>query len=334
MMEEYPLEKFTNEEFYYMISSLLSLGDPGFVPERLYMSFDQNQLGPVQDIKFLFLTKNLIYTDEGEKEVTEYSVGKIDQEFDNIEIYRWQCDPKVMSPERPKVNVNLVRSTLCCQNSPLPFRPVSFLKGVNRIKCENEFDKRNDNDLFNLKWHLDIACGIQHQFDFGEIGRLGTNFSGNYFLIVQPDKVNTGRLIVNTFHVSLVQVEGLLTLDSERVHVSENFIDSTSIQLYDSGGSNTTIAISRRQNAKRYQEHKNNMMSVLTETVLSLLLDLSPSMREKLLENETPEELIIFCKEKYDSEFDLNVDSLGIAGAHEIAWLEALAILKVDQPEF
>ena len=43
--------------------------------------------------------------------------------------------------------------------------------------------------------------------------------------------------------------------------------------------------------------------------------------------------VVIFCKEKYDNEFDLNVGTLGIAGAHEIAWQEALAILSEDHSE-
>jgi hypothetical protein len=72
------------------------------------------------------------------------------------------------------------------------------------------------------------------------------------------------------------------------------------------------------------EQHKAEILPVMTQTVLSLLTDLSPSTRAKLLEAETPEELIIYCKEKYDSEFDLHFPFLGIAGAHEIAWKEVI----------
>ncbi len=61
---------------------------------------------------------------------------------------------------------------------------------------------------------------------------------------------------------------------------------------------------------------------MIIETVLSLLVDLSVSTKDKLLSGETPEELIERCKEKYDRVFDLNFPSLGIAGAHELAWRE------------
>jgi hypothetical protein len=76
--------------------------------------------------------------------------------------------------------------------------------------------------------------------------------------------------------------------------------------------------------------HKAGMLPVITNTVLSLLPDLSPSTRAKLLEAETPEELAIYCKEKYDQEFDLHFSSLGIAGAHEIAWQETMAMFSDD----
>jgi len=69
-------------------------------------------------------------------------------------------------------------------------------------------------------------------------------------------------------------------------------------------------------------EHKIEILPVITETVFSLLVDLSLSTKEKLLSGETPEELIERCKKRYDREFDLNFPSLGIAGAHELAWRE------------
>jgi hypothetical protein len=73
------------------------------------------------------------------------------------------------------------------------------------------------------------------------------------------------------------------------------------------------------------EQHKADMLPVITQTVLSMLTDLRPLTIEKLLSGETPEELIMRCKEKYDSEFDLHFPFLGRAGSHEIAWSEMIA---------
>ena len=69
-------------------------------------------------------------------------------------------------------------------------------------------------------------------------------------------------------------------------------------------------------------EYKASMLPVITQTVLSLLPDLSPATRARLLDDQTPEELIMYCKEKFDEEFDLHFPSLGRAGASEVAWHE------------
>jgi hypothetical protein len=73
------------------------------------------------------------------------------------------------------------------------------------------------------------------------------------------------------------------------------------------------------------EKHKSSMLPVISETVYNLLLDLALSTKEKLLSGETTEELIINCKQKYDQEFDLHFQSLGIAGAHEVAWQEVFS---------
>jgi hypothetical protein len=78
------------------------------------------------------------------------------------------------------------------------------------------------------------------------------------------------------------------------------------------------------------ENHKASISPVITQTVLSILPDLSHETRQKLLENQTPEELIVSCKEKYDREFDLHFSSLGAAGAHEVAWSETMALLNDD----
>jgi hypothetical protein len=77
-------------------------------------------------------------------------------------------------------------------------------------------------------------------------------------------------------------------------------------------------------NKENPEQHKAGMLPVITQTVLSMLTDLNSTTIEKLLSGQTPEELIVSCKEKYDSEFDLHFPFLGIAGAHEIAWKEVI----------
>ena len=69
-------------------------------------------------------------------------------------------------------------------------------------------------------------------------------------------------------------------------------------------------------------EYKASMLPVITQTVMSLLPDLSPATRERLLSDQTPEELAMYCKEQFDQEFDLHFPALGMAGASEIAWHE------------
>ncbi|HEV8513026.1 MAG TPA: hypothetical protein VGQ59_07100, partial [Cyclobacteriaceae bacterium] len=234
LREDYPLEKFNNLELYYFVSGLLGLGDPGSTPERLYLSFDQNQLDAVPDIKFLFLTQNIIYEDESEKEVVEYYLGKIDRAFDNIEIYQWHFYPHVAP------SVSSFQPTLNDYESPSIFRPVSLLKGINRILSEGKFNRRAGNNLFDVKPHVNIPNDIQNQFDFKEIGPLGTNFSGNYFLIVEPEQ-KKGGVIVNSFQIDILQSQGRLPFDCETVNIHRHFIDGSSVQSYENGEPNSVF---------------------------------------------------------------------------------------------
>lgn len=328
----YPLEKFTNEEIYYVISSLLGLGDPGFVPERLYVSFDEQSLGEVSNIKFLLLTTAL--GNECEREATEYHLGKIDSEFDEIEIYSGRCNLSELSPEQETIDEVMIASSLQERTHPNEFRPITFLRGIGRIVSQPGFEKRKDNDLFDFYWDSPSPKGIKHRFDFGKIGALNTDFSGNYYLIVQPCEKKINNAKINSFRVH-DNYDRKIYKDyiQFRIDVKQAVVDSESIQLYDQERSENISKAEVKINRENSEAHKENMVPVLTQTVLALLNDLSPSTKENLLEDETPEELIIYCKEKYDREFDLNVDSLGVAGAHEVAWIEALAILKDDHLE-
>lgn len=329
-----PLEKLTNEEFYYIISALLGLGDPGFLPERLYLSFDQASYGEIDFINFLLLTKTMIDEGDCDKEITEYHLGKIDCEFDDIEIYSGRCNPSELDPETDKIDPFLIASNLRERPYPKKFRPITFIKGINRILSQSGFDRREDNHLFNFFTNSPVPSTIAHEFDFGKIVDYATNFSGNYFLIVEPDSQSDG-LKVNSFQVrDNFDPECPTDYVQYGIDVTNHFIDVESIQQYEQGKSDRMFKVERgKKIIENPTAHKERILPVLTETVLSLLVDLSPSEKKRVLENETPEEVVVFCKEKYDTEFDQHFDSLGIAGAHEIAWEEALAILRDDSDE-
>lgn len=90
--------------------------------------------------------------------------------------------------------------------------------------------------------------------------------------------------------------------------------------------------MSESQSAR--ENYKREKREVLTSAVLSMLNDLNTDQRGQILEGDTPEELVDYCQKIYNSEFDLNVETLGIAGANEIAWAEALGIFnQVDDDE-
>ncbi len=183
-IKDYPLEKFTNAELYYIISSLLGLGDPGFCPEQLYLSFDQMS-SDVAAIRFLLITADIHYDKHEKKEVTCFHLGQIDSEFDEIQIYSSYCSRSAFDHEKEKVNVSFIRSAIVEKSDPNEFRPLTFLKGISRILSQSEFFERKENNLFKFHWNSPLPEQIKHSFDFGEIGALGTNFSGDYYLIVK-----------------------------------------------------------------------------------------------------------------------------------------------------
>jgi len=79
----------------------------------------------------LFLT--IAITNEGEGEATEYHLGKIDSEFDEIEIYSSRCNPSELTPENETIEAPLIAFNLQERTYSNEFRPVTFLKGIGRI---------------------------------------------------------------------------------------------------------------------------------------------------------------------------------------------------------
>ena len=176
-VQPYSLEQFSNEELYFIISSLLGIGYPGHGPESLYLSFDNNGY-EARDIRFLLLAKELLDANE-ETEITYFHLGRIDYEFDEIEIYSGRCAPEEMDPEKGYVNVALICSTLSGKTEPYQFHPVTLLKGLARIISPPGFLHREENHLFKLAWNSPLPEGIKSSFDLGVIGSWGTNFSGD-----------------------------------------------------------------------------------------------------------------------------------------------------------
>jgi hypothetical protein len=89
----------------------------------------------------------------------------------------------------------------------------------------------------------------------------------------------------------------------------------------------------RSQESKAFIEtYKSEKREVLNSAILTLLNDLPQDRRNTIIENGTPEEVVDYCKGIYDNEFDLNVKILGVSGANEIAWQEALAIFY-EEPD-
>src|SRR5579859_1538239 len=137
----YQLEKFTNEELYFIISSLLGLGYPGHGPESLHLSIRNR--GELGDIRFLLLSKDLLNGND-DKEIVYFHLGQIDDEFNKIEIYSGRCQPEETDPEKGSVNVPLIRFAISEKTEPNEFHPVTFLNGLSRIISTKGFSEREE----------------------------------------------------------------------------------------------------------------------------------------------------------------------------------------------
>ena len=331
-IRDYPLEKFTNAELYYIVSSLLGLGDPGFGSEHLYLSFEEMNSDGIGAIRFLLITADL----HNEKEVTSFHLGQIDSEFDEVQIYSGYCSVSEFTPEKEKTNIPLIRSYIIEKNDPNEFRPLTFLKGISRITSDPNFFERKENDLFKFYSDSPLPEEIRHSFDFGNIGPLGTNFTGNYYLVVKPSHHALGGAKVSIFKVFDNEADEYMHIYiQDKIEISYEVINSISIQRYDRGEAESmnyqlpgTNPIAKGKEDP--ENHKSGMLKVISGTVYALLVDLAPPTKEKLLSGETTEELIVHSKQKYDEEFDLHFPSLGIAGAHEIAWQEVFSEFNDD----
>jgi len=238
-IKDYPLEKFTNAELYYIISSLLGLGDPGFCPEQLYLSFDQMS-SDVAAIRFLLITADIHYDKNEKKEVTCFHLGQIDSEFDEIQIYSSYCLRSEFNPEKEEINIPFIRSAIVEKNDPNEFRPLTFLKGISRILSQSEFFERKENDLFKFQWNSPLPDQIKHTFDFGKIGPLCTDFSGDYYLVVKPSYQEVGGVKVSTFTVfDNLHDDCMNEYVQNKIEMFDTIIDCKSIQTYDRGETET-----------------------------------------------------------------------------------------------
>lgn len=232
-VQPYSLEQFSNEELYFIISSLLGIGYPGYGPESLYLSFDKTSHGYVMDIRFLLLTKDLLDAND-DKEITYFHLGRIDYEFDEIEIYSGSCAPEEMDPEKEHVNVALIRSTLSGKTEPNQFHPVTLLKGLARIISSPGFLQREENHLFKLAWNSPLPEGIKSSFDLWVIGSWGTNFSGDYFLVAEPDERDFGTTKVKSFKVYENDEDESQYIQT-KIEVQQTFVDFELAESYKDG---------------------------------------------------------------------------------------------------
>lgn len=231
-VQPYSLEQFSNEELYFIISSLFGIGYPGHGPESLYLSFDNNG-DEARDIRFLLLAKELLDANE-ETEITYFHLGRIDYEFDEIEIYSGRCAPEEMDPKKGYVNVALICSTLSGKTEPYQFHPVTLLKGLARIISPPGFLHREENHLFKLAWNSPLPEGIKSSFDLGVIGSWGTNFSGDYFLVAEPDERDFGTTKVKSFKVYENEEDESQYIQT-KIKVQYTFIDFELAESYKDG---------------------------------------------------------------------------------------------------
>ncbi|MBS1541881.1 MAG: hypothetical protein JSS73_14615 [Bacteroidetes bacterium] len=328
---DHSLGKFITAELYYTISSLLGLGDPGFCSEWLYLSFDYVYSAHVPAIRFLLVVEDIQFDDNEEIEVTRFHLGQLDSAFDEIQIYSSYCLRSEFDPGKEAVNVAFIQSALLNKSKSNTFRPMTLLRGIDRILSQADFSDRKLNNMFNIYGCSAIPEDIRHNFDFGDFGSSRTNFSGDYYLVVRPSGHPFDGVKISNFLV----FDSNLTAVEDTIEISDTFIDIKSIQMYDNGkAENMGFKLFKQEpvskvltivNIEDPEEYKSSILPVITETVYKLLVDLSPSTKEKLLSGETIEELIVLCKRKYDQEFDAHFPSLGLAGAHDIAWHEVFS---------
>ncbi len=68
---------------------------------------------------------------------------------------------------------------------------------------------------------------------------------------------------------------------------------------------------------------------LLTEAINGAIDDFPREKLHELLEGWSRSDLIEYCIEKYESEYSLNVGSLGSFGADEVAWVEVIGVFQI-----
>ncbi len=77
---------------------------------------------------------------------------------------------------------------------------------------------------------------VKFSFDFGKIGALGTNFSGDYYLVVKPHDEGLCGVKVSTFKVfDNADDEHMNEYIQDKIEMFHTVINSESIQSYDHG---------------------------------------------------------------------------------------------------
>lgn len=72
---------------------------------------------------------------------------------------------------------------------------------------------------------------------------------------------------------------------------------------------------------------------LLTENISGVIEDMPLKRVNELLNGGDMQDLVKYCIEKYDNEFESNVVALGSHGADEIAWSEVMGVFQWDDHE-
>jgi len=187
---DYPLGKFTNAELYYIISDLLCLGGLGsglIEREKLFLCFDSSLPDDITEIKFFFISTLPVISKEMIGPETTIVLGRIMDGFDEIEYHCVRQISSDVDPDMVTFNAKEISKTLSKAMIP-KMRPLNLVNGLAKISNQTDISSRETNPLFLLNKDSPLEPGIRHQFDFGILQ--GVEYSGHYYLIVQPPKEN------------------------------------------------------------------------------------------------------------------------------------------------
>lgn len=298
------LGSFSNAELYYIISNLLRLGGLGehmIEREKLFISFDENlDDSYVSEIRFFFMSKLPIISDTMTESETTFCFGTLNSDFE-VELTIGSAEVSFIDPDDQNHDV---RGILKLDHETThKHDPIRFVRGLERIIREADFSERTINGLFNFNYQTKIDDKSRQYFDFGIIGN--TNYSGPYYLIVQPSHIeDTYSNIVNDYMI-VDHSDNIGTRIAYR-------ITATEVMEFEHGTrSSLSIEI-------------DNLKLPIANRIRLALTDCSEDRKTELFENMSEEEFISHRVDVYLSVLipAIQSNTYGPTGAEEIAWNE------------